>query len=139
VVDDPHPLHDLVAEHRADLRVGVAAVGAGGDEDHDIGVRDAELLEHGGDHLVARLRTGAVAHRDRDLGAARGQLAQRRAAHGLLQRPAQHVRLIRRARVVRGLDHGRPLLRELDLEPARSIRQPHLHVPRTLEGASSQA
>ena len=55
VVLDADGVDDLVAEHRPQLGVGVAAVGAGGDQDHDVlEPHDAlELGEDRGDHDLA--------------------------------------------------------------------------------------
>ena len=127
VVDDPHALDDVVAEHRPDLLVGVAAVRAGGDEDHDVVVADAQLVEDGGDHLVARLGAGAVAHRDRDLHA---RAARARAAAG--RRPGAGARRAgprprRRAPAWYAGSTTVVVVRELDLEAPGPIGQPHLH------------
>ena len=68
VVDDAHRREHLVAEHRAQLVVGVAAVRAGGDEHDDVfeAHEPVELLEDGRHDDLARLGPRAVADADRD-------------------------------------------------------------------------
>ena len=77
VVDDLDAREDLLAEHRAQLVVGVAAVRPRGDEDHDVRVSDdaRKLVQHRRNHQFARLRARAVAHRDRDSLARAHQIA----------------------------------------------------------------
>ena len=96
VIDDAHGREHLVAEHRAQLGVGVAAVRAGGDEhDHVFEAHEpVELLEDGRHHDLARLGPRAVADADRDRPPPAHDLAQRRAGDG----PAQR------------LEHRRPLV-----------------------------
>jgi len=129
VVDDADAVVDLVAEHAAQLLLGVAAVRPRRHEDRDVvEVDDAvELLEHGGDHEVARLGPGAVAHRDGDRLARLGDLAQRRAGDRLAHRGVQRRHRVGGGLRVHGLHDRGALLRELDAEPLLAVRQPDLH------------
>ncbi len=101
VVHDSHPLAHLSTEHRLELGGRVAPMGPGGDEHDDVvGVGDAlELVEHRWDHEVPGLRSGAVAHRDRD------RLARTHTSHEGARPPSAAAtrRAARPARRARGV------------------------------------
>ena len=134
VVDDPDRVDDLVAEHRAQLRRRVAAVGAGRDEEHDVVEGDdaVELVEDRGDHDVARLRARDVTDADRDRLAAPDELAQRPAGERVAQRAHDLGGRVRRRLLVRRDDHGRAVVRKLDLEAVLAVCEAHLHEPGNL-------
>jgi hypothetical protein len=134
VVDDPHAVRHLGAEHRPDLLVGVAAVGARGHEHGHVVERDhaLELLEHGGDHEVARLGARAVAHGDGHAPAAAGGVAQSRPGHGGVERLAQDRPGLRRGGMVRRLDHRGAPVGQVHVEPAPAVGEPHPHRGATL-------
>ena len=114
VVDDAHRREHLVAEHRAQLVVGVAAVRAGRDEDDDVlePHEPLELLEQRRDDDLARLRARAVADADRDrLRRPRTTSRSGGPATGLAQRLEHGRALVRRRRRVQRLDDGRAVVR----------------------------
>ncbi len=79
--------------------LGVAAVGAGGDQDHDVVQVDhpVELGQDGRDHQVPGLRPGEVARGDRHRLPAPHAVPQRAGRRrGLAERAAQFGRLVRR-------------------------------------------
>ena len=54
ILNDPVPLDQLVAQHAAQLRVGVRTMGTKGIEERDIpGRYMLQLTQHGGDEQVA--------------------------------------------------------------------------------------
>jgi len=126
VVDDPHGVDDLVAEHRPQLRLGVGPVGAGGHEHHDVVEVDqaVELLQQHRDHLLAGLGAGAVAGGDRDRLPGPESLAQRRPGDRLAQRPAQLGADVGGGRGGHRGDHlGR--VGELDRQAGPAVREGH--------------
>ena len=129
VIDDAHGREHLVAEHRAQLGVGVAAVRAGGDEhDHVFEAHEAvELLEDGRHHDLARLGPRAVADADRDRPSPAHDLAQRRAGDGPAQRLEHRSPLVVCRPRVERLHDGRALLGEVDREAIAAVRERDLH------------
>ena len=100
VVDDAHRREHLVAEHRAQLVLAVAAVRPGRDEHDDVlePHEPLELLEQRRDDDLARLRARAVADADRDRAAPAHDLAQRRPGDRVAQRLEHRQRARRRGR-----------------------------------------
>ena len=129
VVHDPHALEHVGAEHRLELGRGVAPMGAGGNEHHDVvGVHDAlELVEHGRDHQMPRLRSGAVAHRDRNRLAGTHAFTERSAHRRAAQRGEQRSPLVGHCLRLGRRDNDRALARHVDLHAGLSVCEPHLH------------
>jgi hypothetical protein len=129
VVEHVDPVDDVVAQHRPELGLGVAAVGAGGHEDDDVvDVDDAlDLLQHGRDHEVARLGPGAVADGDGHGLSRPHDLAQRRSRHRPAQRRPQDLGGIARAGNVPRLDDRRPVVRQVHGQPALAVGQLYPH------------
>ena len=132
VVDDPDRAGHGLAEHGPQLGVGVATVGAGGDQhDHVVEVDHAvQLGQHRRDHQVSGLRPGAVAGRDGHRLARPDPLAQRRTGHRGAQGGLQGRRRVGHGRAVHRLDHGGGGLLQLDIEPRASVGQPDPHQDR---------
>ena len=96
VVDHPVAPRDLRAEHPLQLLRGVAAMGAGGDEDGDVGrVNVVDLGEDDGQDAAGRGGAGHVADDDGDAGSRRYPLAQRLGAVRLAHRLTQRGGLVR--------------------------------------------
>ena len=129
VVHDPHALEHVGAEHRLELGRGVSPMGAGGNEHHDVvGVHDAlELVEHGRDHQMPRLRSGAVAHRDRNRLAGTHASTERSAHRRAAQRGEQRSPLVGHCLRLGRRDNDRALARHVDLHAGLSVCEPHLH------------
>ena len=129
VVHDSHSLEHVVAEHRVELGRGVAPMGAGGNEHDDVvGVDDAlELVEHRRDHQMPRLRSGAVAHRDRNRLAGAHPCTERSAHRRAAQRGEQRSALVGHCLRLGRRDHDRALARHVDLHAGLSVCEPHLH------------
>jgi hypothetical protein len=129
VVDDADALEDIVAEHRAELVVGVRAMGAGRhEEDHVFQTNETvELLEEGGDDDMARLGSRAVADRDRDGPAAFGDVTERRPGDRAAQSREHLHSLVLGCLRMAGSDHRRPALWKLDGESRGSVRELDSH------------
>ena len=132
VVHDAHTLDHVGAEHRDDLVGRVRTVSAGGDEHDDVvGVDDPlELVEHGRDHHVPRLRSGAVTHRDRD-GLSGLHALSERCADGRAAERREHGRTFVRDRVHLPRRHDdRAIGGHVDLHAGLPVRETHLHESR---------
>jgi hypothetical protein len=126
VVHDPAPGEHVVAEHLAQLLGGVAPVGAGGHEDHDLAPRcgGVDLLQQGVQHRPARLGPGAVADGDRDGHPGAHLLAQRGHPDGVAQGLPQAGRRVLERRVVLRGDHQGPVLQR-DVDRAAAVGEGH--------------
>ena len=139
MVDDANRPEHLVAEHRAQLLLGVAAMRPRGDEQHDVieAHEPVQLLEDGRDDDLPRLGPSAVADADRDRAAAAGDVAQWPAGNGPAQRLEHRGPRVRGGRGVQRFDHGRALVRELDRETVAAVRERDLHDGRASSSGGS--
>ena len=129
VIDDANRREHLVAEHRAQLLVGVAAVRARGDQHDDVlqAHEAVELLEDGRHDDLPRLRPRAVADADRDGAAAAHDVAQRRPGDRSPQRLAHRGALVGGRLRVQRLDDRRAVVRQVDGEAVAPVRELDLH------------
>lgn len=139
VVDHPHAVDDVVAEHLPELGVGVAPVRSGRDQDDDVLEPDdrGQLLEERGNHDSARLWARAVADADRDRLTGVDDVAQGRACDRLPQGRRHGSAPIGGRREMVGGDHRRPAVREVDREPALAVGKLYLHTPSVRDGTAA--
>ena len=132
VVDHLDGIDHVLTEHLDELGRGVAAVGAGGDQDGHVGQVDqsGEFGQHapapspGGAGRGCRRRprsppSSVAPFRQRE--SVPDPVAQRRTGHRLTERPAHLGTLIGRAGRVGRLDHGRRRSREVDVQSVASV------------------